>query len=82
MLKNYRPVSILPVGSKIYERIMQKQILEDIGKHLSPHLCGYKKGYSTQTALRSMLEKWKLSIDKKGFACRVIAKLHAYQCCT
>ena len=30
LLKNYRPVSILPVGSKIYERIMQKQILEDL----------------------------------------------------
>ena len=28
LLKNYRPVSVLPVVSKIYERIMQKQILE------------------------------------------------------
>ena len=44
---------------------MYKQIL-CIGKHLSPHLCGYKKGCSTQTALTSMLEKWKLSIDNQG----------------
>ena len=51
LLKNYRPVS------KIYERIMQKQILEYIDKHLFPHLCGYRKGYSTQTTLISMLEK-------------------------
>ena len=73
---------------------MQKQILEYIDKHLSPHLCGYRKGYSTQTALISMLEKWKLSIDNKGFAGGVLmdlskvldtinhplllAKLHAY----
>ena len=94
LLKNYRPVSVLPVVSKIYERIMQKQILEYIDKHLSPHLCGYRKGYSTQTALISMLEKWKLSIDNKGFAGGVLmelskafntinhplllAKLHAY----
>ena len=41
-LKNYRAVSVLPVASKIYERIMQKQILEYIGKHSSPHLCGYR----------------------------------------
>ena len=44
---------------------MQKQILEYIDKHLSPHLCGYRKRYSTQTALISMLENWKLSIDNK-----------------
>ena len=35
---------------------------------LSPDLCGYRKGYSTQTALISMLEKWKLSIGNKDFA--------------
>ena len=33
-------------------------------KHLFPHLGEYRKGYSTQTALISMREKWKLSIDK------------------
>ena len=44
---------------------MQEQILEYIGKHLSPHLCGYRKRYSTQTDLISMLENWKLSIENK-----------------
>ena len=73
---------------------MQKQILEYMDKHLSPHLCGYRKGYSTQKALISMHEKWKLSIDNKGFVGGVLmdlskafettnhqlllAKLHAY----
>ena len=56
-LQNCRPVSVLPEVSKIYKRIMQKQILEYVDNHLSPHLCGYRKGYSTQTALISMLEK-------------------------
>ena len=56
LLKNYRPVSVLPVASKIYDRVMQKQILEYIDKHLSPHLYGYRKGYSTQTAQYSCLK--------------------------
>ena len=47
---------------------MQKQIFEYIDKHLSSHLYVYRKGYSTQTALISMPEKWKLSIESKGFA--------------
>ena len=68
LLKNYRPVSVLPVVSKIYQRITQKQISESIDKHLSPSLCRYRKWYSTITALISMLEKWKLSKDNKGFA--------------
>ena len=33
LLKKCRPVNVLPVVSKIYEKIMQKQILEYIDKH-------------------------------------------------
>ena len=75
LLKNNRSVSVLPVVSKIYERTVEKQILEYIDKDLSPHLCGFRKGYSTQTALISMLGKWKLSMDNKGFAGGVLMDL-------
>lgn len=40
LLRNYRSVSALPAVSEIYERIMQKQVLECIHKHLFLHLCG------------------------------------------
>ena len=68
--KKYRPVSLLPVVFKIYEKIKQKQILEYIHNHLSPYL-----RYSTQTALISILEKWKLSIDNKDFVGGVLINL-------
>ena len=68
LLKNYRPVSALLVVTKIYERIIQNQILEYIDQHLYSHLHVYIKRYSTQMALTSMFEKWKLSIGNKGFA--------------
>ena len=38
-VKNYRPVSVLPTVSKIFEGIMQNQISSHIEKHLSPFLC-------------------------------------------
>ena len=44
---------------------MQKQLFQYIEKILSPSLCGYRKGFSTQTALLGLIEKWKASLDKK-----------------
>ena len=44
---NYRPVSVLPIVSKLFEKIMQKQINGFISNCLSRYLCGYRKGYNT-----------------------------------
>ena len=73
---------------------MQKQVINHVNIVLSLYLCGSRKGLSTQNALLSLLEKWKKTIDNKGFAGGVlidlskafdtlnhellIAKLHAY----
>ena len=67
-MNKYRPVSVLPAVSKVFERIMQKQITEYMDQYLSPVLCGYRKGYSAQYALISLLEHWKEALDKKGYA--------------
>ena len=56
---NYRPVSVLPILSKLFEKIMQKQINGFISNYLSPYLCGYGKGYNTQQSLLALIEKWK-----------------------
>ena len=91
---NYRPISTLPVVSKIFERIMQKQINDFIINFLSPYLCGCRKGFNTQHALLTLVENWRKSLDNKGFGSAIlmdlskvfdtlnhdllIAKLHAY----
>ena len=73
--KNYRPVSVLPGVSKIFERIMQKQIENYIENSLSPNLCGYRNGYNAQHALTVLIEKWKISLDKQGYAGAIIMDL-------
>ena len=73
---------------------MQLQIVEFISGKLSPYLCGYRRGYSAQHALISLIEHWRKALDSKVYAGAVlmdlskafdcinydllIAKLHAY----
>ena len=74
-VKNYRPVSILPTVSKIFERLMQKQISEYIKQFLSPFLCVYKKEFRIRTALVWLIEKRKHQLDKNGFASAILMVL-------
>ena len=42
---------------------------------LSPYLCGYRKGFSTQEALLTLIEKWKKSLDKGGYSGAILMDL-------
>ena len=88
---NGRPVSVLPNVSKIFERIIFRQISNYIESFLSKYQCGFRKGYNTQYCLLFMLERWKRAVDNgnvfgilltdlsKAFDCLfLLAKLHAY----
>ena len=92
--ENYRPISILPNLSKVYERCIYDQIYKYFDKIFSPSQCGFRKGYSAQNCLLVMIENWRNSLDKgeysgaimtdlsKDFDCLshdlLIAKLSAY----
>ena len=60
---NYRPVSILPILSKLFERLISKQFSEFFESILSKFQCGFRKGYGAQ--LLMMLETWKEARDNK-----------------
>lgn len=91
---NYRPVSILPNISKIFEKCLYKQIEAFFQPIFNKQQCGFRRGFSTQQCLIAMIEKCKKSLDNKGsyaalltdlskaFDCinhdLLIAKLHAY----
>ena len=92
--ENYRPISILPSISKIFERLMFQQVTSYVSNLLSPYLCGFRKGYNTQHALLRLKNNLNKSLDKKekvglfmmdlskAFDCipheLLIAKLYAY----
>ena len=79
--ENYRPISLLPTVSKLYEREMYSQIIVYINKYLSPYLFGFRKGHSTENCLMVMLEEWKKAIDKKESVGGVLTDLSkAFDC--
>ena len=92
--ENYRPVSLLPHLSKVFERIIYKQINEYMENKLSKFITGFRKLHGTQHSTVTMLEKLKKVLDKKEYICvlfmdlskasdtinhdLLLAKLHAY----
>ena len=44
--KNYRSVSVLPTVSKVFERLLEKHIIDYMTPYLSSLLCGFRKGYN------------------------------------
>ena len=71
----YRPVSILPTVSKLFEKIMQKHVNGFINNCLSPYLCSYRTVYNTQQALLVLIEKWKKNLNDKGYGGAVMMSL-------
>ena len=54
---NYKPASILSNLSKIYKRLLFKQISKYFEPILSKFQCSFRKGYNAQHCLLAMLEK-------------------------
>ena len=79
--RDYRPVSLLPVVSKLYEKDMHEQIKSYMNKYLSPYLFGYRKNHSSEQCLAIMLEAWKKALDLKYSAGAVLTDLSkAFDC--
>ena len=65
---NYRPISILPNLSKIYERFMQNQMYPYLNQIFSKYQCGFRKGYNAQHCLIAMIDKWRKFLAIGGHA--------------
>ena len=64
---NYRPVRILSHLSKVFKRLMYRQIDDYMNDKLSPLLTGLRKNHNTCHCLLTMLEKWRNQLDKGKF---------------
>ena len=70
--KDYRPVSILCLLSKVLEKLVHEQVNEFINvKNILPRLqSGFRKGHNTTTALIKVTDDTRRAIDKRLLTCR------------
>ena len=64
--KNYRPISLLPLLSKIIERIIHNQTQEFLDKNniLYKYQSGFRKHHSTDTCLSYLTDKVKIGFEE------------------
>lgn len=81
--KDYRPVSILCVLGKVLEKLVHNQVTEYLttkGYH-AEHQSGFRKGYSTITALLKVTDDIREAIDKRLLSLLVLLDLSkAFDC--
>ena len=71
----YRPVSILVLLDKVFERCVQKQLVHYFNPYLSKFLSAYRKGYICESVLLHLIEDWKGALDKNSVVGTVIMDL-------
>ena len=60
---NFRPISILPLLSKVFEKVIFDQLSNYMNNFLNSLFCGFRKAHSTQHALFRLLQAWQKELD-------------------
>ena len=74
---NYRPISLLPVFSKLYEKLMYKRLYSFIthNKIIYPLQFGFQENHSIDHALISMTEAIRNTLDNRKYGCGIFIDL-------
>jgi exonuclease III len=74
---NYRPISLLPSFSKIFEKLVFIRLVKYLDKMniLSPSQYGFRAHHSTSMALLDLYDKISLAIDDKKYAVGIFIDL-------
>ena len=82
---NYKPISILPIVSKIFEKLICRQLSNYFNSIFSKFQCGFRKGFNAQHCLLLIIHKWTKAVDNskafgKAFGALLTDLSKAFDC--
>jgi retron-type reverse transcriptase len=74
---NYRPISIIPSFSKIFEKIISCRLLSYINKYniFNPAQYGFRKKHSTYMAMLNLYDKVSAAVDNNEYSIGIFIDL-------
>ena len=74
---NYRPISLLPLFSKLFEKIIAKRLRSyfEANDILTYHQFGFRKSYSTELAATHLYDTLLKNLDRKDITCAIFLDL-------
>ena len=74
---NYRPISLLSVFNRIFEKLVYKRLIEFIEKEdlLYHGQYGFRSRHSTEHAIQDILNTIQSNMDRKQYTCAIFIDL-------
>ena len=82
-LSNFRPISLLPGFSKLYEKILYNKLMSFFNKYnvISNYQYGFRKNHSTELAVTELIRKIGVASEEKKFTAGIFLDLSkAFDC--
>ena len=77
---NFRPISVLPLLSKVFKRVIYNQLGKYMDTFLNKFLCGFRKAHCTRHAVFKLLQRWQNELSS-GLVGTILMDLSkAYDC--
>ena len=74
---NYRPISLLPLFSKLFEKVIAKRLRSyfEANDILTYHQFGFRKSHSTELAVTNLYDSLLKKLDEKDITCAIFLDL-------
>ena len=80
---NYRPISLLPAFSKIFEKVIYKRLIDHLNSNalLNEHQYGFRSDVSTENASHILLNEILAAMNSKQMVGGIFCDVHkAFDC--